>query len=147
MSTEPPGDSIENLSREELMSALFANMVFQNTNMTLMLLGRVPHPETGEKVTDLDAARMFIDQLEMLAVKTKGNLSKDEDRLLQQSLTHVRLAFVEAVQSPSPAKSEVTQPAPQSPPGATPSPESSPVLETPAPEPDAESRKRFTKKY
>ncbi len=79
MSTEPQENPLENLSREEFMSALFANMIFQNTNMTLMMLGKVPHPETGEKVIDIDAARMFIDQLEMLAVKTKGNLSKEED--------------------------------------------------------------------
>src|SRR5947208_6832 len=118
MSTEPQDNSIENLSREEFMSALFANMVFQNTNMTLMMLGRVPHPESGERITDLDAARMFIDQLEMLAVKTKGNLTKEEDRLLQQSLTHVRLAFVEVVEKPA-KKDEALKPEEKSEPTPT----------------------------
>jgi len=141
MSTEPQGNSIENMSREEYLSAIFANMVFQNTNMTLMLLGRVPHPETGERVTDLEAARIFIDQLEMLAVKTKGNLTKEEERLLQQSLTHVHLAFVEAVEHPPKEKEEPKPSSGQQ--QATP-----PVQPTQtSPEPEAESHKRFTKKY
>jgi hypothetical protein len=42
---------------------------------------------------------MFIDQLEMIAFKTQGNLDKDEDNLLQQSLMNLRLAFVEAVEN------------------------------------------------
>ena len=70
------------------MSALFANMIVQQTNMALMLLGKVPHPETGEKYKDLESAKMFIDQLEMIEVKTKGNLDKREDGLLKQSLPH-----------------------------------------------------------
>ena len=146
MSSEPQGDPLENLSREEMMSALFAHMVFQNTNMALMLLGRVPHPETGEKVKDLEAARMFIDQLEMLEVKTKGNLTPEETRLLQQGLTHVRMAFVEAANE-APAKEEAkpaatAQPAP-APPGETAQPETAPQ----AGAEESESRKRFTKKY
>lgn len=132
MSTET--NPLAEMSREELMSALFAQLVFQSTNAAMMFLGQVPHPETKETVFDLDAAKMFIEQLEMLAVKTKGNLSAQEDRLLQQSLTHVRLAFVEAVEKKP----------------AAPVTDAAPKPETPAPEPatDAdEPRKRFSKKY
>ena len=148
MSTDQQSDALENLSREEMMSALFAHTVFQSTNMALMLLGRVPHPETGEKVKDLDAARMFIDQLEMLEMKTKGNLSPEESRLLQQGLTHVRLAFVEAAneepKKEDKLKSPVAQPASAAEqPAAPPTPQA--TSDSPAEEP--ESRKRFTKKY
>jgi Domain of unknown function (DUF1844) len=86
-------------AREEMMSALFANMVVQQSNMALMMLGNMPHPQTGETIRDVEAARMFIDQLEMLEFKTRGNLSKEEDRLLKQTLTGLRMAFVEAVES------------------------------------------------
>ncbi|HTD67354.1 MAG TPA: DUF1844 domain-containing protein, partial [Candidatus Limnocylindria bacterium] len=86
---------------EEIMSALFGHMVIQNTNMALMFLGQVPHPQSGEVVQDLEAARMFIDQLEMLEAKTKGNLSREEEKILQQSLTHLRLTFVQAIDNPS----------------------------------------------
>src|SRR3954466_7187347 len=82
-------------SPQEIMSALFANMVIQNTNMALMFLGKVPHPQTGQPIKDLESAQMFIDQLEMIAYKTRGNLDQDEQQLLKQSLVSLRMSFVE----------------------------------------------------
>ena len=93
-----PGELPPNISREDFMSALFANMVVQQTNMALIFLGKTAHPETGERVKDLEAAQMFIEQLEMLEAKTKGNLDKREEGLLKQSLMALRLAFVETVE-------------------------------------------------
>src|ERR1043165_7338643 len=87
----------EQVSREELMSAFFAHMVIQQSNIAMMLLGKTAHPETGKTMVDLDSAKLFIDQLEMLEAKTKGNLSKEEASLLKQSLMSLRMAFVEAV--------------------------------------------------
>src|SRR6267378_478089 len=91
-------DSLANASKEEIMSALFANLVIQQTNMAMMMMGKMAHPETGQAYKDLESAKLFIDQLEMLEVKTKGNLDKREEHLLKQSLTAVRLAFVEALE-------------------------------------------------
>ena len=131
---------MRDMSHEEIMSALFAHMVIQNTNMALMLLGEVPHPDSGERLRDIEAARMFIDQLEMLEVKTKGNLSREEEKLLKQSLTHLRMTFVRAVESPpkGEASGQPEAPAP-----------AEPKLETPPASADAEaeSRKRFSKKF
>ena len=90
-----------NASRGELMSALFAGMVIQQTNLALMLLGKIPHPETGKTLQDIESAKMFIDQLEMIEVKTRGNLDRQEEKLLKQSLTALRLAFVEAIDRPA----------------------------------------------
>jgi len=139
--SEPPPNS------EERTMALFANLVVQQTNMALMFLGRVPHPESGEPVRDLNAARMFIDQLEMLETKTKGNLDKREEALLKQSLTSLRMAFVEAVnEEPSaPPKKEPAKAAtapPTAPAGAR-EPASAPGESST----EAESRKKFSKKY
>lgn len=97
--SSPPRTDTTPSSREETMSALFASMVLQQTNMAMLYLGRMPHPETGLPAQDLDAARMFIDQLEMLEFKTRGNLSKDEAALLKQSLSSARMAFVHVVDS------------------------------------------------
>jgi Domain of unknown function (DUF1844) len=116
---------------------LFAQMVLQQTNMALMLLGKMQHPESGEVVQDIGAAKLFIDQLAMLEAKTKGNLTKQEADLLKQNLMALRLAFVEAVDSPGAAKpSEPTPPAP--PPASSPPPDSAS---------GEESRKKFSKKY
>src|SRR5258706_2839133 len=102
-----------NPTPEQMMTALFAHLVMQQTNMVMMLLGKVPHPETGQIIKDMEGAKLFIDQLEMLQAKTKGNLSKEEEKLLQQSLMGLRLAFVEAVNT-APAEGSKSRPAPES---------------------------------
>ncbi len=133
-------------SREEMMSALFAQMVIQQANMAMMLLGKMPHPQTGETMQDIEGARMFIDQLEMLEAKTKGNLDADEANLLKQSLMSLRLAFVEAVESPG-----KTQPAKEASPHAPAAPsQPAETKSAPAVEPASasdESKKKFSKRY
>src|SRR5437867_6566104 len=86
-------------SRQEENSFLFAQLILQQSNMAMMLLGKVAHPGSGEVVQDIEAARLFIDQLEMLEAKTKGNLSKEEETLLKQTLMTLRLNFVQTVES------------------------------------------------
>jgi len=126
------------LNRDELMTMLFAEMVVQQTNMAMIFLGKTAHPQTGKTHKDLDAARLFIDQLEMLEVKTRGNLTKEEDSLLKQSLSHLRMTYVEAASEQQKAE----------PPKATEPAEAPKPAETPAaPEAEEEHRKRFTKKY
>ena len=145
-STSSP-DPLAGASRDEIMSAHFANQVLQQTNMALMLLGKAPHPESGETIRDIEAARMFIDQLEMLEVKTKGNLSQEEQGLLKQSLMAVRMAFVEAVDAAGKTPSRQEQPAfPSQPAEASAATTAAP---TPAPgsAADEEPKKKFTKKY
>jgi hypothetical protein len=140
-------DSSLSLSPEEMRSALFAQMVMQQSSMAMMLLGKTAHPQTGETVRDLEAARLFIDQLEMLEYKTKGNLTQEETALLQQSLMSLRMAFVEAVDSPATqAESKPSQSS--APPEPAPGPAPAPAEPAPSGSPaEAESRKKFTKKY
>ena len=143
-----PGGGYANASREEIMSALFANMVIQQTNMALMLLGKVPHPETGEMYRDLESAKMFIDQLEMLETKTKGNLDKREEGLLKQSLTSLRMAFVEEVDAQPEESPKIAEPAPASSAAPEAPQPASPTPAPPAAAPeDLESRKKYSKKY
>jgi hypothetical protein len=169
--------SMEDATPEQIMTAIFANMVMQISNMAAMFLGRVPHPQTGQPIKDLENAQMFIDQLEMLAYKTRGNLDDEEKQLMQQNLTALRMVFVEELRKagvPVPdslsesvadaqADNKETPSAPISAPApapkieATPAPAPAATAPTPAPAPTAapapatpteeESRKRFSKKY
>ncbi|HEX3798035.1 MAG TPA: DUF1844 domain-containing protein [Verrucomicrobiae bacterium] len=148
-------------TREQILAAMFANMVIQQTNMAMMLMGKVAHPESGEFVKDLDAAKMFIDQLEMLEAKTKGNLSKQEDGLMKQALSALHMTFVEAVEGAGEEPQVHAHEQPSAQPGASasapapaaeaaPKPSTTEPAPSPAvtPEPAAEeSRKRFSKKY
>lgn len=133
--------------RDQIHSALFAQMVMQQSNLALMLLGKTPHPETGQPMRDLDAAKLFIDQLEMLEVKTKGNLNAHEAALLKQSLMTLHLAFVEAVnapETPPAAAKPTTSPAKEDMPAAE---NKTAPAETAGAVSEEEPQKRFSKKY
>jgi len=121
-------------TQEEMHTVLFAQLVMQQNNMAMMLLGKIPHPQDGKLARNIEAARLFIDQLEMLEAKTKGNLTKEEAALLKQSLMQLRLAFVDAVNAPEPGEKEAQAQA-QSTPGE------------PARTAEEESHKKFSKKY
>lgn len=69
--------------------------VLQQQQWTMVSLGKIQNPMTGELSRDLEQARFSIDLLAMLEEKTKGNLSDREARLLAQVLTNLRLNFVE----------------------------------------------------
>jgi hypothetical protein len=58
----------------------------------------VAHPETGRKLEppELVLARNTIDTLEMLEVKTRGNLEAAERELVESLLYELRMRFVEA---------------------------------------------------
>jgi hypothetical protein len=55
--------------------------------------------ETDRPEPDFELARHTIDILGMLAEKTKGNLSLEEQRLLENSLTELRFRFVQTKES------------------------------------------------
>jgi hypothetical protein len=57
---------------------------------------QLPGDEEGK---DLNRARHFIDLLAMLEEKTKGNLSLNEQRLLENSVTELRFRYVQVSQS------------------------------------------------
>src|SRR5436853_5204577 len=121
----------------DISSALFAHLIMQQANMAMLMTGKTPHPETGQTMRDLEAAKLFIDTLEMLEAKTKGNLGSHEQNMLKQTLMTVRLAFVEAANAPS--QEQKPTPEPSSAPGE------SPIEKTSAPA--EESHKKFSKKY
>jgi len=133
------------VSREEEFSFLFAQMVMQQSNMAMMFMGKVAHPESGKVVQDMEAARLFIDQLEMLEAKTRGNLTKEEAALLKQTLMSLRLTFVDAIEPSSSGEKESEPESSATTPATKPS-EPSVTPGAPAGE-EEESRKKFTKKY
>lgn len=131
----------------------FVQFVMMHTQNILYVLGRLP--EAAGAPPNLQAAKMLIDQLEMIQAKTTGNLGPQESKILDRALTEVRLAFVEASggtpasMMPSPRlggmpeideEDELTEP----PASAAPSP-TAPKSEA-APQP-AENKKKFTKSY
>jgi len=144
-STMPQTDSIDP-GDDEMASVLFAQLVMQQSNLAMMLLGKSAHPETGKMVRDVEAAKVFIDMLAMIEAKTKGNLSKEEAGLLKNSLMAVRMAFVESVdaQADQPATAKPSAQADQLAAAGAPN---EPASTAAAPGAEEEHKKKFTKKY
>lgn len=87
-------DRLQSASTAEIHRALFEDFVAGHAQMALMLLGQIENPDTGSRhAPDVAAAKRFIDQLEMLEVKTRGNLSGPETHLLRRSLRVTRDAL------------------------------------------------------
>jgi hypothetical protein len=64
----------------------------------MRLLGDV-ETEGQEPVPDLMAARHAIDLLAMIEEKTRGNLSLEEQRAIENSLTELRFRYIQATEN------------------------------------------------
>lgn len=73
----------------------FVTFVLSMSQTALLNMGCGPNPETGKVECDLKSARCTIDILEVLQEKTKGNLTGEEERILERILTELRLMFVQ----------------------------------------------------
>jgi len=74
----------------------FVQFVMMQAQNIFYVLGRIPSPDGRPIPPNLEAAKLLIDQLEMIQEKTRGNLSAQESSILDDALKNVRLAFVEA---------------------------------------------------
>lgn len=73
----------------------FYTFVLSLGSSAFVHLGDAPHPETGEIAeANLLLAKQTIDILSMLAEKTRGNLTEEEARFLENLLTDLRLRYV-----------------------------------------------------
>ena len=75
-------------SFEVLVSLLFTQ--------AMGTLGHMPHPVSGEVEVNKPYAKHYIETLEMLGEKTKGNLDDDESKMLSEALHALRMAYVNA---------------------------------------------------
>ncbi len=82
-----------------LPPATFEFLVFSLKMQAEIRLGLLKMGEEMDDTPDLPAARHAIDMLGMLADKTKGNLSVEEQRLIENSLTELRFRFVQVSES------------------------------------------------
>jgi len=77
------------------LEASFVTLAMSVASSALMSLGLVPDPQSNKTKVNLDLARFNIDLLEMLSLKTKGNLTKEEQDFMNQVLADLKMKFVE----------------------------------------------------
>jgi len=136
------------------MTQRFIEFVMMHAQNAALFLGQIPNPKTGEAEINLDLARMFIDQLEMIQEKTRGNLTNEEAMVIRNALSNLQMAYVEAAGEPgrtrppeTAAHPDASESSPSQPSGqqsSTASEQSAPVASS---DPETESRKKFTKSY
>src|SRR5580765_6728237 len=101
------------------MTQRFIEFVMMHAQNAALFLGQIPNPKTGEPEINLDLARMFIDQLEMIQEKTRGNLTNEEAMVLRNALSNLQMAFVEVSGGARPSVPPDTDPQSEPPPPAS----------------------------
>lgn len=56
-------------------------------------LGEIKDPVSGESILNIEGADVFIELLEELAIKTRGNLTENEDVFLSDIVTDLKKVF------------------------------------------------------
>ncbi len=75
----------------------FAQFILSLGTTAAVHFGDLPDPMTGERGgTNLAAAAQMIELIGMLQEKTRGNLTSDEQQLLESALYELRMKYVEA---------------------------------------------------
>ncbi len=90
----------------ELDDELFAILVLNFQSSAMISMGKIIHPITKEITRNLNEAKFAIDMLGMISNRTKGNLSIEEESLIQNVLTELRLNYVDEVKKDEEAKKQ-----------------------------------------
>lgn len=105
MSDEKAEDRSE--SRFPIPPASFEFLTFSLRTQAEVQLGLMHLGPPEEKPEpDLDMARHSIDLLAVLKEKTKGNLSLEEQRVLENSLTELRFRYVQVLEESQKKKAD-----------------------------------------
>ena len=73
----------------------FPKLLQQLATQALFHLGLVDDGSGMAHPPNFEHARIMIEQIEMLEAKTKGNLTREEEQALKDTMQDVRMAFVE----------------------------------------------------
>jgi hypothetical protein len=76
---------------------LFMQLIIQNQQIAMMSMGKIKNPVTDKIERNLEHAKIYIDTLDMLLEKTKGNLSDYEEKFLTETLKELKLNYVDEV--------------------------------------------------
>lgn len=76
-------------------AALFLQLVLGLQQAAMVALGKLMNPMSGKIERSLEGARNTIDTLGAIEARTRGNLEPDEQRVLTQVLTDLRMNYLD----------------------------------------------------
>jgi hypothetical protein len=80
----------------------FAALISMLTTQAFFAMGLLQVKDEEKKEPDLGLAKYNIDMLETIEEKTKGNLTKEEKKVLENTLNQLRMAYVEVAEQVQP---------------------------------------------
>jgi hypothetical protein len=87
------------VTTQEQPGISFAGFVISLATTAAVHFGDIADPNTGERhEPDLTSAQQMIDLISLLQEKTKGNLTEDEAKLVDDLLYELRMRYVQAEQ-------------------------------------------------
>jgi hypothetical protein len=95
------GARFERQPVEEPHGVDFTMLINAMAEPALLFLGEIPHPSTGRPTIDLERARIQIDLLDLLRVKCRGGLDREEEGLLDRILYQLRMLYVARANQPA----------------------------------------------
>jgi hypothetical protein len=83
--------------KDEIPNYQFVSLVYSISQAAMMQLGKISNPMTGKTEKNVVQAKASIDMLDMFKEKTKGNLSKTEEKMLLTTLSNLYLNYTDEV--------------------------------------------------
>jgi len=81
---------------KETQRKLFLQLILQNQQMALISMGKTSNPVSNQIEKNLEYAKVSIDILDMLLLKTKGNLSQVEEQYLKDMINNLKIDYANA---------------------------------------------------
>jgi hypothetical protein len=93
---KPPEEAAAPPEGRSIPEVDFATFIISLGSSALIHLGELPPPGEAAPQPNLPLAKQTIDILGMLGEKTRGNLTEDEQNLLEHLLYDLRMKYVDA---------------------------------------------------
>ena len=92
--TQPDGAGFQHRPLEEPEGVDFMMLINAMAQQAVFFLGEAPPTGAGEPEVNLEQARLQIDLLDVLRIKCRGNMTSEEEELLDRLLYRLRMLFV-----------------------------------------------------
>ena len=97
---------MENIDEKKLYEIQFVQLIFSLKTSAIMQLGKIANPLTGKIERNLNEAKYTIDMLNMIKEKTKGNLTEDEKKIIDDAVFELQMNYIDEVKKDKEEKKE-----------------------------------------
>lgn len=89
---------------EEKINHYFASLVLSLASSVWYQLGKIPNPASGKIEKNIENAQATIEILRMIKEKTAGNLSVEEENLINHTISDLQLNYADEMNKENSSK-------------------------------------------